>query len=85
MSTLHVIHDRLPTYYMDNTQNTEQMFTDENHDFIKLYNGNANCNDEIEIHDDSLILMMIPFVYITLQTKLLKQSEMKQINYPYFL
>ena len=46
MSTLHVILDRLPTYYMDNTQNTEQMFTDENHDFIKLYNGNANCNDE---------------------------------------
>ena len=36
---------------MNNTQNTEQMFTDENHDFIKLYNGNANCNDEIEIHD----------------------------------
>ena len=31
------------------------------------------------------ILMMIHFVYITLQTKLLKQSEMKKINYPYFL
>ena len=40
---------------MDNTPNTEQMFTDDNHDFIKLYNGNANCrpNDEIEIHNDS--------------------------------
>ena len=24
-----------------------------NHDFIKQYNGNANCNDEIEIHNDS--------------------------------
>ena len=38
---------------MNNTPNTEQMFTDENHDFIKLYNGNTNCNDEIEIHNNS--------------------------------
>ena len=53
MSTLHVILERLPTYYMNNTPNTEHMFTDENHDFIKLYNGNANCNDEIEIHNNS--------------------------------
>ena len=49
MSTLHMILDRLPKYYMDNTPNTEQMFTPENHDFIKLNIGNANCNDEIEI------------------------------------
>ena len=53
MSTLHAILDRLPQP-MDNTPNTEQMFADENHDFIKLFNGNANYNDETEIHNDSL-------------------------------
>ena len=37
---------------MDNTPNTEHMFADENHDFIKLFNGNANYNDETEIHND---------------------------------
>ena len=37
---------------MDDTPNTEQMFADENHDFIKLFNGNANFNDETEIHND---------------------------------
>ena len=47
MSTLHAILDRLP-------QHMEQMFADENHDFIKLFNGNANYNDETEIHNDSL-------------------------------
>ena len=28
------------------------MIADENHDFIKLFNGNANYNDETEIHND---------------------------------
>ena len=51
MSTLHTILDRLPKP-MDDTPNTEQMFADENHDFIKLFNGNANFNDETEIHND---------------------------------
>ena len=53
MSTLHAILDRLPQP-MDNTPNTEQMFADENHDFIKLFNGNANYNDDTEIHNVKL-------------------------------
>ena len=71
----------------NNTPNTEQMFADENHDFIKLFNGNANFNDETEIHND------LPYptddtytvVCITPQMKLLKRSEMKITNYQYFL
>ena len=53
MSTLHAILDRLPQP-MDNTPNTEQMFADENHDFMKLFNGISNYKDETEIHNDSL-------------------------------
>ena len=49
------------------------------------YNGNANYNDETEIHNVSPIPMMIYFVCITLQTKSLKQSEMEKINFPNFL
>ena len=36
------------------TYRTESMFADENHDFMKLFNGNANYNDETEIYNDSL-------------------------------
>ena len=85
MSTLHVILDRLPTYYMDNTQNTEQMFTEEIMILLNYTLEMLIVMTKLKSTTNLPILMMIPFVYITLQTKLLKQSEMKKINYPYFL
>ena len=57
---------------------------DENHDFIKLYNGNANCNDEIEIHDES------PYpnddTFCTLQTRVAQTigNGKKSIIYTFF-
>ena len=50
MSTRYIACNRYPNI-MDNTPNTEHMFADENHDFIKLFNGNANYNDDTEIHN----------------------------------
>ena len=39
---------------MNNTPNAEQIFTDINHDFIKLYNAANSDNHDIENINDSL-------------------------------
>ena len=51
-STLQDNFDILPKF-MDNTPNNDKIYTDETHDFIKLYNAANDDNDATDNYNDS--------------------------------
>ena len=51
-STLEDNFDTLPKF-MDNTPNHDKIYTDETHDFIKLYNAANDDNDATQNYNDS--------------------------------